>query len=344
MEELKVIPKSRVGWIDFAKGIGIILVIIGHSAIPKLTGIIFSFHMPLFFIASGFTTNWKSYGGGLRVLLKSFKSLILPAYILYFIDQMIRYLLGFKTWNIKTQLRISLFIYFENRERAFGEGMRMGMVWFLITLALGKLLFGYLHNRLNFRVLLLVSSIISCCGVLIGQKIWLPFAFDIVMSIQVFICVGYILKRGAFFQIKNNKSVLFFGIGWIILIGIVAFFSDGHKYLEISPRFYPLFPICYVCAIAGSIFTMMVSQILADLRPHIRVIEGIELLGKYSIYLFGVHYLDWVWSGLYSFPGTTNVVDDILSAILRLLIDLIIFVMVCFIMRIVKQGKKINVL
>lgn len=51
---------SRINWIDIAKGIGIILVCMGHHSYGLLTDWICSFHMPLFFVASGFcykTTN-----------------------------------------------------------------------------------------------------------------------------------------------------------------------------------------------------------------------------------------------------------------------------------------------
>lgn len=43
---------KRIAWIDIAKGIAILLMIIGHE-LPSnchLYGLIFSFHMPLFFI------------------------------------------------------------------------------------------------------------------------------------------------------------------------------------------------------------------------------------------------------------------------------------------------------
>ena len=59
--------KNRLGWIDFAKGIGIILVVIGHAGrglqnasfpdprglLPALDQAIYAFHMPLFFVLSG---------------------------------------------------------------------------------------------------------------------------------------------------------------------------------------------------------------------------------------------------------------------------------------------------
>lgn len=52
---------DRNQWMDVAKGITIMLMIIGHSSIPDLLSrFVYSFHMPLFFIASGWMTNWEN--------------------------------------------------------------------------------------------------------------------------------------------------------------------------------------------------------------------------------------------------------------------------------------------
>lgn len=48
---------KRLIYIDIAKGIGIVLMIIGHCGIdnhPYIKNIIYCFHMPLFFIISGY--------------------------------------------------------------------------------------------------------------------------------------------------------------------------------------------------------------------------------------------------------------------------------------------------
>ena len=45
---------SRILWIDVAKGITIILVVLGHSSLPStISRFIWAFHMPLFFLVSG---------------------------------------------------------------------------------------------------------------------------------------------------------------------------------------------------------------------------------------------------------------------------------------------------
>ena len=51
--------KKRIEWIDICRGLAIILVIIGHSNLEtgmafNLKSIIYSFHMPLFFVLSGY--------------------------------------------------------------------------------------------------------------------------------------------------------------------------------------------------------------------------------------------------------------------------------------------------
>lgn len=50
----------REAWIDCARGIAILLVIVGHTISGVLSGAIYSFHMPLFFIFSGITSKFSS--------------------------------------------------------------------------------------------------------------------------------------------------------------------------------------------------------------------------------------------------------------------------------------------
>lgn len=47
--------KKRLDWVDIAKGIAIILMVIGHEVENRsVYALIFSFHMPLFFIFADF--------------------------------------------------------------------------------------------------------------------------------------------------------------------------------------------------------------------------------------------------------------------------------------------------
>ena len=53
---------KRIEWIDIAKGILIVLVVLGHSEISGIAAsVINSFHMAAFFFLAGLTIMWTSY-------------------------------------------------------------------------------------------------------------------------------------------------------------------------------------------------------------------------------------------------------------------------------------------
>lgn len=59
---------KRIDWIDVAKGVGIFLMVMGHTSMPDAVNRwIYSFHMPLFFLLSGLVFNPDKYhnGGGI---------------------------------------------------------------------------------------------------------------------------------------------------------------------------------------------------------------------------------------------------------------------------------------
>ncbi len=69
--------KKRVGWIDAAKGLAILAVILGHSYLygNPIHAISYSFNVPLFFILAGYTFRPKPFKQNLAT---SAKRLLLP--------------------------------------------------------------------------------------------------------------------------------------------------------------------------------------------------------------------------------------------------------------------------
>lgn len=73
---------KRYEWLDVAKGITILLMILGHTSVPEpVNRFIFAFHMPLFFIASGYCTNWYK-NTFFQFLAHKSRTLLLP-FIIY---------------------------------------------------------------------------------------------------------------------------------------------------------------------------------------------------------------------------------------------------------------------
>ena len=73
--------KSRYEWVDVAKSLGLDLMVIGHMSLllPHWTKIIYTFHMPIFFVLSGMLHTNKDFK---QTLNKVWRSLILPYLII----------------------------------------------------------------------------------------------------------------------------------------------------------------------------------------------------------------------------------------------------------------------
>lgn len=91
------IPSRRIEWIDIAKAVAIILVIIGHTVKygSDIRNIIFSFHMPLFFLLSGYTYKMANTATDLYShIRKGCRHLLLPCIIVSIIGIFASFILG----------------------------------------------------------------------------------------------------------------------------------------------------------------------------------------------------------------------------------------------------------
>ena len=94
-EPKTAVKTGRVQWIDFAKGIAILATILGHTADVGKTGsdvraLIFSFHMPLFFILSILTYRCSNSLEEYKMKQKkAAKHLLVPAVVVFAIATVI---------------------------------------------------------------------------------------------------------------------------------------------------------------------------------------------------------------------------------------------------------------
>lgn len=316
-----VSTKTRIRWIDCAKGIGIFLVIIGHSiarsgSTPEryLRALIFSMHMPLFFALSQMTSRFsENEGAFVKKTERAFKHLALPALFVYIL-RMIIYILRNPSLNMKKYLaeRITVFCYASgaNVKIADTKIASAGMMWFLIALFIGRTMFDYMHLKLSkkaYNVSVFLCVIIGC---IFSRIQWLPFCFDIVLVILIFFYIGELLKRYDFSSYPLIKCMLSCGI-WVITLGFT--YRKTHDYLELSARHYPLLPLCFITAAAGIIAMAYISRFI----DHIPLVSSIlAFFGKNSLILFAVHAMDYLWKSCWDISGS-----GIVNGIVRTAID-----------------------
>lgn len=228
---------SRIDYIDIAKGIGILLVVMGHNDFslisPFFFKLIYSFHMPLFFFMSGIF--FKPDLSFLILLRRRFDSVLRP-YIFIILLIFFATLSFTKVDFAHSATRLVKALY--------GNGYYLDWVqlWFLPQL-FAVSLFAFLIYQLVRRtglpwlkwVLLVAMQVVGVLGIsafwpfrinLFGRQLTvfgLPFSLDLVFISGFFFILGYELFQKFPVTVFRKPQILL--ILGLLLSGLVWLFT-----------------------------------------------------------------------------------------------------------------------
>lgn len=283
--------KKRVAWIDRAKGIAIILVVLGHNLTLIGSGeagrilniFIYSFHMPLFFILSGCTLNVNT---PLKHFLKKKFRVLMVSNLLFsglmFLFQFLihySYYKDFHSWikSLSNAENVWNTILFTNRSS-------FGGYWFLPVLFCGQLicflLVKYIHN-LQYRILALMGMFIL--GVGLGYyKVALPLGVGEACLAAPFIYLGLEFQRrpDLLSRLRKVNIVCFF----LFIISNLMGIRHGYGTMNMCCSDINNIVSFWINSLTGSILCMSIAQ-------NVQVYRGLEWIGKNSLWIFGIHYM-----------------------------------------------------
>lgn len=255
--------KTYYEWIDISKGIGIILVILGHSMFP-FHFLIDSFHMPLFFFIGGLTFRTKPLE---RFLVEKIDRIMVP----------------YVFWAILSAF-ISLIPH--NYEGPFN-----GPLWFFPAIFTSLLLIYFIESiepKYKKISLLFILFVIFYTWLMIKWEYFkvLPFSLDIALLSSGFMLAGVrcgVLKNK--FNTKKSQLIL------IILSGLVFFTLVTYIYLKFHPigayNSLHLYDNNYIlgllCSLSGILVTIGVAK-------YIKTSKILSWFGKNSMVLMCVHF------------------------------------------------------
>lgn len=308
----------RILWLDGAKAIAIVAMIIGH-VVPlesSVRTLIFSFHMPLFFIATGFTHKEpQDYIGWWKQVKKDIKRILLPCVIACAVS--VAFSVAFDGFGVLAEsARYTLDgLLWSSAVEVKGHAA-LGALWFLVALFWGKTLFGLtqvMFPGINRNILYLFFALTS--WVLSQENLWLPQAMDIVPIILTFLAVGEFLR--SIYQNTYKKYSHWIVPGAFLLWSICVIQGIN---IEIGTRYYPFFWLSILEAIAGSICVFALAEVLCQ---NAAVSTMLTFIGRHTLALLCIHTLDWPVAFLWNGQSVWR------ASILRLIVDLIL--LVCFV-------------
>lgn len=263
-------------WIDIAKGIGILCVTAGHTALVKneiAWSMIYSFHMPLFFVVAGYCYDSGRYKTCGEYFNRKCRALVWP-YIM--LTLAVAVLEAFAYCDVG-RLRLLFYTY---------PGIGMIGFWFVRALFFTELVFALLFKVKWWYIY-------ACVSLLLGLSDALPSRgelFDFVRISEVlkglfFYSAGFALKRLKVENLRGGTLLLVTAacfMGYIMLLGI-----SGYPHLNFQLVGYNYASMIFIiCALLGSFGVMFLSRSIEEIAF---VAKPLAWFGRYSLLLLAFH-------------------------------------------------------
>ena len=275
---------DRLGYIDTAKGLGIIFVLVQHHllGVEPINNWLLSFHMPLFFIISGYLYAYKdNYKKPVsQVIISKLKGLLFP-YLTLSCIVIVWHLFFFgvlfpdsKPENTTCEivlLTISTYGY-----HAF---------WFITCLFYSSIIFAFLrkfhlHNIVCIILLVVLLGVLNYSNQIDGFL--LRFVVRIGIGV-INIYLGFLMYKIINKSTSMVRIILLFSCLTISLISLFGYFfwKEYMPYLNISICNFknPLFGFLF--AFLNSLFFILLSSMIDN--------KALRFLGKNSIIILAFH-------------------------------------------------------
>lgn len=274
---------GRIKWIDVAKGIGIIAVVLGHSGNLFLAHYIYWFHMPLFFLISGYLHKQPdSFDMFVKNTRRKTCRLLVPYvsfYCLILVIEKINY--GQAAITLKDFTRL-----------LFGGQLLGGFFasfWFITVLYLTQIAFSLLLLNLKtakaVSAVLVSAYILSYLDSLFSVSVYdIKFLWnaDVVLLAVVFYSAGWLLKNK---KVVIKRSVLLL-CSFITCITIILDAQGIINYsLDMRSSTYNHFLLDLLVPVGICMMILQFSRFLEKYRTS----KYLMLAGRYSLPIMYLH-------------------------------------------------------
>lgn len=271
--------KQRVLWIDWIKIIGIYLIVLGHMSAPG-NDFIYVFHVPLFFITSGYLAQKAD---SMKVCVsKMYMRLIIPSIV----------------WLIPALAKVSAVDILKNGksvcdvlihhwgEAIIGNAIELSVFWFIYTLVLVKILFqliegSMIRNKWLIHVVFCIFFF-SIAAYLNYSKLFFQNSKLNIITAYPFFMIGYGLERWkvTFNELGPIAAVVMLLVGFVLTFAVLLYNGPVHLYTSLCGKYVT---ICIVGGISGTVMVYGLSKLIQLKR------QWVTDLSNGTIVIMGLH-------------------------------------------------------
>ena len=276
--------KTRILWVDVAKGLGVFFVILGHlwyDCSPQIVNkAIYAFHMPMFFILSGFVFGVsEKYRSFSAFVSEKAKRLLAPAILYIFIYALIYIPRSWGELGLRSTIIRALYLK--------GECLFNYPCWFFITLfEIYVLMYLIRIQRMNLKAKAAVMLAFALIGYAVYTYRLIPyFGIDRAIISSCFFVAGTVIKdiydKNAITK-AGHFSVFFVSLFMFLFFGI--FVNDKVSFYGRNLGHY--FPFL-LSGLFGSIIFFYICRCISDNK----ISRYCRITADNSVFIVGTHYI-----------------------------------------------------
>ena len=282
---------KRVKFIDVAKGISILCIILGHLNEPGINRVVFTFHVPIFYFITGYFLNGST---PLRPFLRrKAQTLLVPYAAACVLIILLSPLCGL-LFHTGESVRATLLRWIYASIYGAGDSYtapfyipHIGALWFLLATFWGSL---FLRLTAPFRPGTRIALILAmfAAGYWSRELYGFPFSIQAGLCAVLFMYFGQLFRelreplRGLSVEVKAAASLLAFGV-WICFMRDFQSFWLVHSDVGRGA-------VDIMGCICGSWMVLLLSRFIENKCR--RLTNALSYLGRYSIMVLFAHIIE----------------------------------------------------
>lgn len=288
MTETQQVKKLRLQYVDIARGIAMICIILGHLGNPSINRVVFTFHVPIFFFITGYFTSTKR---SLPEFTKNkARTLLVPYAMACLVIIILGTLLGLHYGNAADAFKgwIYASIYGAGDSYTVPFYIKgIGAIWFLWATFWGSV---FLRISLDFNKYTRVFSIFAlfALGCYTRRLFWFPLSIQAGACATLFMYMGYLLRQNKDTLLAIPKEAKAFST----VLAFVTWFSFMKNFqsfwlvhCDIGRGMVDVLGCICACACV-----IMISKFIDDRMSFIG--RPLACFGRYSLLVLCVHIIE----------------------------------------------------
>ncbi len=265
------LTKQRIAWIDIAKGLCIIAVMLGYIGIDEIDNVVCAFNLTVFFILSGYTARQEDLSRD--YLNRKFRSLMVPYFVTCLCVTVMDIVNQVLYWQDASVSGILSVVYNDIYRSFMASGSYTGLgstetggigaIWFLPAL-----FFAFIFTQLILKYIkkplirFAVSLGLMLAAMISARFFWLPFSIQSAACGVFFLLFGYELKQHADrFEKFNWKHCLI-----CLAVFLACLFLRRSKLLFVVATADD-FILTTIAALSSSLVILYIARHLGKCRP-----------------------------------------------------------------------------